>query len=139
LNKPPIADVLEHYGATFVPTRHGWAKMRCPFHQDRNASASVNTDEGLFRCFGGCDIDSPLDNGGSNASDGFDIIAWKEGLDDFPSAKQCAEDIFGERYGDVLQKSTGKPSRRVFGESGPKRGQRNAFSSRVRKRTFGGT
>ena len=139
MQKPPIDEVLEHYGADFVPTRHGWAKMKCPFHGDRSASASVNRDTNQFRCFA-CEIDSPLDNGGSKAADSFDIIAWKEGCSDFPCAKSCAETILGERYGDVLQDSKGQSSRRVFGErTRPKRGQRNAFSSRVRKRTFGGT
>jgi hypothetical protein len=138
VNKPPIADVLEHYGADFVPTRHGWGRMKCPFHGDRSASASVNTETNQFKCFA-CMIDSPLGNG-SSTHDSFDIIAWKEGCSDFPCAKQCAETILGERYGDVLPESSGKSRRRVFGEgTRPKRGQRNAFSSRVRRRSFGGT
>lgn len=83
-------------------------------------------------------IDSPLGNGGS-VHDSFDIIAWQEGTEDFPSTKSAAEGIFGKRYGDVLQESQGQSRRRVFGEeSRPKRGQRNAFSSRARRKSFGG-
>lgn len=48
--KPPIEAVLEHYGADVVPDGHGWRAMRCPFHDDRNASASVNVEEGVFTC-----------------------------------------------------------------------------------------
>lgn len=136
MDKPPIEEVLLYYGALSVPQRQGWAKVKCPFHEDRNASASVNAETNQFRCFA-CMIDSPFGNG-SSVHDSFDIIAWKEGCNDFPCAKQCAETILGERYGDVLSESSGKSSRRVFGESRPKRGQRNAFSSRVRKRSFGG-
>jgi DNA primase len=35
---------------------NGWAQGRCPFHEDRNASLSVNLDNprGHWRCFAGC-------------------------------------------------------------------------------------
>lgn len=35
---------------------NGWAKGRCPFHDDRNASLSVRLDgeRGHWRCFAGC-------------------------------------------------------------------------------------
>jgi DNA primase len=34
----------------------GWAQGVCPFHEDRNASLSVNIagERGLWRCFAGC-------------------------------------------------------------------------------------
>lgn len=52
LPKPEIADVLQELGATHVPTGYGWVRMRCPFHEDRTPSASVNHDPetGGFRC-----------------------------------------------------------------------------------------
>ena len=51
-NKHPIEDYLNHIGAK-VPSRgSGWRKMRCPFHDDRNASAAVNFDAGRFKCHG---------------------------------------------------------------------------------------
>src|SRR5262245_26811798 len=28
-----------------------WASIRCPFHEDRKPSASVNLESGSFRCF----------------------------------------------------------------------------------------
>lgn len=136
VDKPPIMDVLRAYGYDGrEPSRSTWSKIKCPFHDDRSASASVNQETNQFRCFA-CMITSPLGNGGST-HDSFDLIAWKEGCDDFPSTKLAAESILGERYGDVLSGAQGKSSRRVFGErTRPKRGQRNAFSSRVRRRAF---
>lgn len=32
----------------------GWAQGRCPFHEDRAASLSVNLVHGGWRCFAGC-------------------------------------------------------------------------------------
>jgi DNA primase len=52
MEKHSIADYLEHIGAK-VPSRGGgWRKMRCPFHDDSNASASINFDANRFKCFG---------------------------------------------------------------------------------------
>lgn len=33
---------------------NGWAQGRCPFHDDRNASLSVNLEHGGWKCFAGC-------------------------------------------------------------------------------------
>lgn len=33
----------------------GWAQGQCPFHQDRNASLTVNLSHGGWMCFAGCD------------------------------------------------------------------------------------
>ena len=49
--RPDIRDVLLQHGAKTVPTRpRGWSAMRCPYHGDTDASASVNIAEGRFRC-----------------------------------------------------------------------------------------
>lgn len=50
-----IATFLEHAGASTVPRRSGWASMRCPFHEDRNASGQVNAETGYFVCFA-CEV-----------------------------------------------------------------------------------
>jgi DNA primase len=48
-SKPSIVAVLEHYGATVPNIRGtGWTPMRCCFHEDGHASASVN--EEAFYC-----------------------------------------------------------------------------------------
>lgn len=48
--RPDIEAVLLRAGADTVPAGHGWRSMRCPFHEDSNASAAVNIDEGAFTC-----------------------------------------------------------------------------------------
>lgn len=46
-----IAPILEHLGAVAVPRvgRNGYAKMRCPFHDDTHPSATVSRYG--FRCW----------------------------------------------------------------------------------------
>ncbi|AVP96445.1 hypothetical protein C7S18_04200 [Ahniella affigens] len=36
------------------PNGAGWAQGAFPFHEDRNASLSVHTVSGFWRCFAGC-------------------------------------------------------------------------------------
>jgi DNA primase len=48
-----IGDVLEHYGADMTRiSGTGWRPVKCPFHDDRIASASVNIEHGAFACHG---------------------------------------------------------------------------------------
>jgi len=125
VEKPPIEAVLRHYGFNgTIPHRHGYVKILCPFHDERVPSATVNTETDYFTCFA-CNI----------KGDSFDIIQLQERLDGFASTVEYAESLFGEQYGGILSKSQGKPRRRVSGETGPKRGQRTAFSSRVRRKS----
>lgn len=44
----------EHVESLGNPNGSGWAACRCPFHNDKHASASVNLTTGAFRCHG-CD------------------------------------------------------------------------------------
>ena len=46
----PIGPVLESYGGDSVVEGLGWKPYRCPFHGDRDASASVNTQLQVFNC-----------------------------------------------------------------------------------------
>lgn len=84
MDKHPIDVILQHYGATLPYSRHGWVKMRCCFHDDSHASASVNIEENAFRCFA-CDI----------KGDVYDIIMDQEGVD-FVKAVKFAEGISPE-------------------------------------------
>ena len=45
-----IAAVLEHYGGFVSVPDTGWRAIKCPFHSDRTASASVNLELNGFRC-----------------------------------------------------------------------------------------
>lgn len=52
MDKHNVADYLAHLGAKLPAEGSGWRKMKCPFHDDSNASASVNYDANRFKCFG---------------------------------------------------------------------------------------
>lgn len=102
LEKPDITLILEHFGATRVPTRRGWFSMKCPFHDDGHASATANRDENVFCCFA-CQI----------KGDGFAIIMQREGVK-FREAVNIAKGILESR-GEVLRernpRSGGLPRR----------------------------
>lgn len=50
-----LPDPASYYGQHVAklgrPNASGWAQGVCPFHDDHNASLSVNLDGGHFRCF----------------------------------------------------------------------------------------
>jgi DNA primase len=83
-----IVKVLEFYGAEGVPEGVN-RPLRCPFHDDRTASASVDTEAGLFNCHG-CGI----------GGDAIKLIQIQEGVS-FEDAKRRAEKITGESYDNV--------------------------------------
>lgn len=98
-----IAAVLEHYGASLHRvSEHGWRPLKCPFHDDKQASASVNLTKGAFKCHG-CDA----------KGDAIGLIKSQEGLD-FNGALQFAQEVLGRSVGDVsrsAQRPKRKPSR----------------------------
>lgn len=56
----PIERVLEKYGIPVIG--NGPRKMaKCPFHEDKQASMSVDTIKGLWNCFAGCGGGSVID------------------------------------------------------------------------------
>ena len=82
--KPSIAAVLTALGATEdFHESGGWKVMRCPFHDDRAASASYNPDLERFRCHG-CGI----------AGDGYDLLMEVERCD-FATARNRATELCG--------------------------------------------
>jgi len=68
MDKHSIEDYLHHIGATVPSHGSGWRKMRCPFHDDSQASAAVNFDANRFKCHG-CDV----------AGDTYDLIIRERG------------------------------------------------------------
>ena len=126
--KPPIAPVLEHYGAHFVPNRRGWASMKCPFHDDRTASAAVNTNEDVqaFTCFA-CQA----------KGDAYGLVMWKEGCD-FQTARRTVEEITGISYQPLSRTVKGVPRRyRLFEDEGPNGPQLSILQARGRRHLFG--
>lgn len=112
MEKPDISVILEHYGAT-VPTRRGWFSIKCPFHDDRHNSATVNLDENAFCCFA-C----------QTKGDGYAIIMQKEGVK-FREAISITEGIFN-KSGKVLPQRTtrsrGIPRRTRHNDGGSNQG-----------------
>jgi DNA primase len=100
----PIAKLLSHYGATRVPSGRGWRSMKCPFHSDRHASATVNNEVNAFNCFT-CDIKGDI----------FKVVMIQEGVD-FLEAKSRIQSITGA--GDELLSSAPKLGRRISSKQG---------------------
>jgi DNA primase len=68
-------DVLAHYGlmqgTVEKPSKHGMElRLRCPFHEDKTPSLSINAETGKFHCFG-CH---------AKGGDIFDFVVAKEGI-----------------------------------------------------------
>ena len=132
----PIGPILEHYGANVPDLTPGcrWKPIRCVFHDDQNASASVN--------YTGYKCHSCPAHGNAVT-----LIAWKEKID-FASAERRAQEILGPSYREVREGSK-RGGRRVFGESWDDRrndsaisnrlGRKSASGARARKRVFGDT
>ena len=66
--KHSIAEYLVYLGAALPQQGHGWRKIKCPFHQDKHASAGINFDEQRFKCHG-CGV----------GGDVYDLIMEREG------------------------------------------------------------
>lgn len=69
--KGKLEDVLSHYGLDIdrATSWGDWVSVRCPFHEDRHASASVNLVKGLFVCHA-CDM----------RGDSIELVMEQEGL-----------------------------------------------------------
>lgn len=118
-DKPDISVILEYYGAR-VHTRRGWFSMKCPFHDDSHASASVSLDENAFACFA-CQM----------KGDGYGIIMKKEGVQ-FNEAVNIAKRIFDQSGKALPQRSSrgGGLPRRTGHNSGA--GNKDALRGRTR-------
>lgn len=86
-NKPDIQAIFDHYGLRILSRAGAWVKCECPMpdHEDNNPSASVNVDEGIFKCHA-CGA----------RGDGYDIVEARERVDSgFAAVKRRAEEITG--------------------------------------------
>lgn len=90
-DKPDLALVLEHYGAS-VPVRYGYASMKCVLHDDTHNSATVNLDKQKYYCFV-CDF----------AGDVYDVVKNKEGIGKFDDAVARAEAITNGNRASISQ------------------------------------
>lgn len=89
-----IVNYLEERGVLVRYARGGWQPSKCPYHDDKTASASVNTSTGRFHCFA-CDVNEDL----------VGLIRRDSGVG-YVEAKQEAETKYGEGPGTVDGVST---------------------------------
>jgi DNA primase len=97
--RPDIVDVLTRHGAN-VRARSGWAAIKCPYHGDTTASASVNTTIGRFNCHG-CGV----------RGDVYDLIQHYESCD-YPAALALGDNYQPSSVVSDSKQSTFKPEGR---------------------------
>lgn len=76
----PAAYYSRHVERLSAPNASGWAQGRCPFHDDHDASLSVQLASGGWKCFAGC---------GSG-----DLLSFHERLTGRPF-KEAVRDLLG--------------------------------------------
>jgi len=90
----PIGPILEYYGFDEVEDGRGWRTIRCAFHGEKDASASVRTDdEQVFVCHA-CGVK------GNSAQ----LIMQRESLGYWDAVRR-AEEIAGSGNGNVRQQA----------------------------------
>src|SRR2546430_12181748 len=110
-----MKDVLAHYalmqGTVEKASKHGpELRLRCPFHEDKTPSLSINAETGKFHCFG-CH---------AKGGDIFDFVVSKEEItagDRTKSRRQAAlliKDWFG-----VTSEATPAPEKSAAAEVSP--------------------
>ena len=122
-NDLDITPVIEYYDGHMpyiASMGSGWRTMRCPFHEDRNASARTNGYG--FMCHG-CGM-----KGGA-----FKLIMEREGID-FQGAVAKYEEISGRSLQGLRRKARRVSSRRVPFESRDYERGSDLFSTGIRRR-----
>ena len=120
-----IRPVLEYYGVTNPPHGPGWRPVRCPFHDDKTASAGSNGKG--FKCQA-CGV----------KGDAISLIREREDLDYQDSVRKY-EEISGRSYGS-LSKAIAPKRRRPLSDE-PRDYERNSglFSLGIRRRPDSGS
>jgi len=106
---------LSEKGVQVRYAKGGWQACKCPFHEDRSASASVNTTTGRVHCFA-CDYNEDLIG-----------LIMKDTGAGYVEAKQEAEEKYGA--GPSGLDNRGGFGGAVFGQSGDKRANGKNFQS----------
>lgn len=79
----PIEAVLAYHGWVGHARGSGWEPIRCPYHDDKTASASVHVEKGAFTCHA-CGI----------SGDAIKLIMHFEGVG-FTDAVRIATETYG--------------------------------------------
>ena len=117
----PIEGVLDKYEVEFNPDRENNQKVKCPFHEDTHASASVNLGEGVFKCFG-CEA----------SGDAIALLMTQEGME-FREAKRVAQEL-ADRAGTSVSRSSDTGGGFLPRRSGHRPGRRSWVSPWGRSR-----
>jgi hypothetical protein len=117
-----IDKILNHYYGTQLLPSPGWRRLKCPEHDDRNASAQVSTDKGCWNCFT-CDI----------AEDAIETIKRIEGYREFGRALAKYEEITGISSEPI--RGARRSGRAVSASAGIDSGQLELGGTRRRRRT----
>ncbi|BBC53853.1 putaive DNA primase [Mycobacterium phage PP] len=128
MSEPLIVRVIQRYYPGWEPpkdTGRDWLKCCCPFHGDTVASAGVSYSLNGFRCLA-CGV----------KGNAVTLIKQQEEVS-FAEAERIAAGL-SDGCGEPLpQKSSRKPSRRVFGDKGSDVSQRAGGSRPVPSRVRG--
>jgi hypothetical protein len=60
---------IETWSFSGIPHYKNWVYLRCPFHDDKSPSASIDLKNQRFYCHGPCDF----------SGDVIDLVRWREG------------------------------------------------------------
>ena len=108
-----MQDVLAHYGlmqgTQEKPSKHGTElRLRCPFHEDKAPSLSINAETGKFHCFG-CH---------AKGGDIFDFVVNKEGIAGSDRTKnRCQAALLLQDWFGVGQEASPAPEKSAAAES----------------------
>lgn len=122
--KHSIESYLRYIGAAVPSVASGWRKMRCPWHDDRNASAAVNFDANRFKCHG-CGV----------SGDTYDLIRHDRG-GTLGEAIEFAQTISPES--DTTVRPAHKPSRGLSFNTASLGRRGSTFSSGSGRRSAAG-
>jgi DNA primase len=106
-NELTIADVLIHYGGNADVHGTGWHSIKCCFHNDTQASASVNIELNAFKCHA-CHVHG----------DAIGVVMQQENMN-YREANEWAATLLGKSCTHVPQTIPGqreprKPKRRKW-------------------------
>lgn len=121
-----LGDFLEALGVQ-VRDRGGEQNVRCPYHEDRTASARLNLDKDVFFC-NACGVNGSL----------YGLILHEE-KGNRASAQARYQKLTGDSSGTVRGSPSGKSSGKVPVGEGFVPRYRRAISARVRRRPTGWT
>lgn len=111
--------MLDFYDVPYRGTS-GEQAIRCPVHDDRNASASLNADKEVFNCHA-CGASGSV----------YDMVMAREGIS-FASAKQFVEEKTGIGY--AGEREAARPSTPVPAGTGYRPRYRKKVQAGGRKR-----